>query len=96
MIGRKEESYKLGRAVDSNRSEIIVVYGRRRVGKTYLVNEFFSNTYAFKHTAVSPAGLKKAGLMKAQLQEFYYSLKTYGLEAGVPCPKTWQEAFYLL
>ena len=96
MIGRKEESYKLGRAVDSNRSEIIVVYGRRRVGKTYLVNEFFSNTYAFKHTAVSPAGLKKAGLMKVQLQEFYYSLKTYGLETGVPCPKTWQEAFHLL
>ena len=53
MIGRKQESASLQRFLDSKRAEIIVVYGRRRVGKTFLVNEFFSNSYAFKHTAVS-------------------------------------------
>lgn len=67
-----------------------------RVGKTFLINEFFSNSYAFKHTAVSPVGRKKTGLMKIQLQEFFYSLKTYGLDSSVPSPTTWTEAFHLL
>lgn len=96
MIGRKDELATLQRAVDSNRAQIVVVYGRHRVGKTYLINEFFSNKYAFKHTAVSPVGIKKSGQMKIQLQEFYYSLKTYGLKEGVACPNTWSEAFHLL
>ena len=96
MIGRKQEFASLQRFVDSNRAEIIVVYGRRRVGKTFLVNEFFSNSYAFKHTAVSPIGRKKTGLMKIQLQEFFYSLKSYGLDSDIPCPTSWTEAFRLL
>ena len=54
MVGRDVERQKLQRALDRNRAQIIVVYGRRRVGKTYLINEFFNNTFAFKNTAVSP------------------------------------------
>jgi len=96
MIGRHEEQAKLQRAIDSSRAQIVVVYGRRRVGKTFLVNEFFSNTYSFKHTAVSPIDNSRTGQMKIQLEEFYYSLKTYGLRPGTICPKTWQEAFHLL
>ena len=96
MIGRKQESASLQRSLDSQRAEITVVYGRRRVGKTFLINEFFSNSYAFKHTAVSPIGRKKAGLMKIQLLEFFYSMKSYGLDSGIPCPTSWTEAFHLL
>lgn len=97
MTGRKLEQQTLQRALDKKTAQIVVVYGRRRVGKTFLVNEFFHNSYAFKHTAVSPVeewGAK--GQMQNQLSEFYYSLKTYGLGKEHKCPKTWSDAFHLL
>ena len=43
MIGRKKEMDELTRAYESTQSELVVLYGRRRVGKTYLVNEGFSS-----------------------------------------------------
>lgn len=97
MIGRSTEQAKLQKAVDRNRAQIVVVYGRRRVGKTFLVNEFFSNSYAFKHTAVSPeSSIAQKGLMKIQLQEFHYSLRQYGLALDIGCPNSWSDAFHLL
>ena len=99
MIGRKYEQELLREAVEKDRAKFIAVYGRRRVGKTFLVNEFFHNTFAFKHTAVSPVNeeLKpKRNLLKIQLKEFHYSLRTYGLQASEPVPLDWFEAFHLL
>ena len=100
MIGRKVEFEKLQSAVEKDRAQFIAVYGRRRVGKTFLVNEFFGNKYAFKHTAVSPVDeltqKKKKNLMKLQLQEFYYSLRSYGLDSAANIPSGWQEAFHML
>ena len=99
MIGRKNEQELLQEAIDKDRAQFIVVYGRRRVGKTFLINEFFHNTYAFKHTAVSPLSenLKpKKNLLKIQLKEFYYSLRSYGLQAGQPIPVDWFDAFHQL
>ena len=83
MIGRKVEQELLQEAIDKDRAQFIVVYGRRRVGKTFLLNEFFQNSYAFKHTAVSPLNEKlkpKRNLMKIQLKEFSVLVTTYGLE----------------
>ena len=37
IIGRKQEQENLIRFMDSNESEFIAIYGRRRVGKTFLV-----------------------------------------------------------
>lgn len=99
MIGRKIEQELLQEAVEKDRAQFIAVYGRRRVGKTFLVNEFFHNSYAFKHTAVSPVNdnLKpKRNLLRIQLKEFHYSLRSYGLQAGEPVPVDWFEAFHLL
>ena len=99
MIGRKIEQELLQEAVEKDRAQLIVVYGRRRVGKTFLVNEFFQNKYAFKHTAVSPLNEKlkpKRNLLRIQLKEFHYSLRSYGLPAGVPVPADWTEALHLL
>ena len=99
MIGRKKEQEFLQEAIDKDRAQFIVVYGRRRVGKTFLINEFFHNTYAFKHTAVSPLreNLKpKQNLLKIQLKEFYYSLRSYGLQASEPIPVDWFDAFHQL
>ena len=47
MIGRKEEISAIQDCLESNRPEFLVVYGRRRVGKTYLVKEFFNNEAIF-------------------------------------------------
>lgn len=100
MIGRKLEFEKFLSAIEKDRAQLIAVYGRRRVGKTFLVNEFFDNKYAFKHTAVSPADevtkKKKKSLMKLQLQEFYYSMRSYGLDSAANVPTGWQEAFHML
>ena len=99
MIGRKIEQELLQEAIDKDRTQFIVVYGRRRVGKTFLVNEFFQNSYAFKHTAVSPLNenLKpKRNLLRIQLKEFYYSLRSYGIPAGELVPADWFEAFHQL
>lgn len=99
MIGRSNEQELLQEAIEKDRAQFIVVYGRRRVGKTFLVNEFFQNTYAFKHTAVSPLNEKlepKRNLLKIQLKEFHYSLRSYGLQAGEPIPADWFEAFHQL
>ena len=100
MIGRKKEFQKFQEAMSKDRAQLIAVYGRRRVGKTFLVNEFCGNKYCFKHTAVSPvdegSGKRKKNLMKIQLQEFYYSMRTYGLDPGETVPANWFEAFHML
>ena len=47
MIGRKIEFEKLQSAMDKDRAQLIAVYGRRRVGKTFLINEFFEGKFTF-------------------------------------------------
>ena len=50
LIGRKEELTKLKEAYESGYSEFIAVYGRRRVGKTFLIREAFNYNFTFSHT----------------------------------------------
>ena len=52
LIGRKKEKEELLDLFYSKRPEFVTVYGRRRIGKTFLINSIFSNEYAFKMTAV--------------------------------------------
>ena len=52
LVGRQYEWDLLDEVMKSGESEMVIVYGRRRVGKTFLINRFFDNTYAFKHTGV--------------------------------------------
>ena len=59
MIGRKREIRELRRAYDSSASEFVAVYGRRRIGKTYLINEVFGAHFAF-HAAGIEGERKKA------------------------------------
>ena len=47
LIAREEECARLQKCMDSDRSEFVTIYGRRRVGKTYLVDEFFNQNYDF-------------------------------------------------
>ena len=95
IIGRKNEIKELERIYSSDHSEFVAVYGRRRVGKTYLVKEVFKDRMTFWHTGLSPYDREKKFLLRDQLQTFYYSLQDYGL-TGASCPKSWLEAFRLL
>ena len=47
MIGRKEELKALDWDMSRPESQLVVVYGRRRIGKTYLIREKFSDQFTF-------------------------------------------------
>lgn len=89
IIGREKEISQLREAYESEYSEFVAVYGRRRVGKTFLVREAFEYSFTFQH-----AGLAKSN-MKKQLTAWKSSLADAGFKVGA-MPKSWIEAFDLL
>ena len=89
IIGRQEEQQILQDCIESNRSEFIVVYGRRRVGKTFLIKEYFDNCFSFYATGVDNVSLSE------ELAYFNDSLSEYGNNEGVS-PENWREAFGFL
>ncbi len=95
MVGRKREIKELNRLYDHNQAELAAIYGRRRVGKTYLVDETFAGRITFRHAGLSPADENARGLLKLQLEHFYNSLVLHGMEETEK-PKSWMEAFLLL
>ncbi len=88
LIGRGPEQKVLGRALESREAELVAVYGRRRVGKTFLVREFFRDHLCFELTGVRNAPLRE------QLQNFAAALEQ-SLRIGIrpAAPVNWQEAF---
>jgi len=95
VIGRKDEIRDLKRILNSGRPEFVAVYGRRRVGKTFLINEVLGDYMVFHHTGASPYDRNRKVSMKDQLLNFHYTLLRSGLEGSLP-PKDWMEAFYFL
>ena len=92
IVGRNQETEELMRAYRRKQSQLVAVYGRRRVGKTYLVRELFKEEFAFYHTGVSPVELKDENLQEVQLREFNATLVRYGAEYKEP-PTNWTKAF---
>lgn len=72
MIGREREIRILERAAASPKSEFVAVYGRRRIGKTYLVRKTFGRRLLFCHSGVENIGLD------GQLRAFRSSLRDAG------------------
>jgi AAA+ ATPase superfamily predicted ATPase len=95
MIGRTKEVKELKRLYDKNSAELVAIYGRRRVGKTYLVDETFSGKITFRHAGLASDDSNPKGLLKVQLEHFYNSLVLHGMEECAK-PQTWLEAFFLL
>lgn len=95
MVGREKEIEELKMLYDRNRAELVAIYGRRRVGKTYLIDEVFEGKFAFRHAALSPIEHEKKGVLQAQLDHFYNSLVLYGMEKTEK-PTSWLDAFFLL
>ena len=92
IIGRERETEELTRLFNKRQAQLVALYGRRRVGKTYLVRELFKDRFAFYHTGVSPLELEEANLLEAQLAAFQSSLVEYGGEETAR-PRNWMEAF---
>ena len=101
IIGREKEQKKLLELYEREQSEFVAVYGRRRVGKTFLVDEVFRGKITFRHAGLSPVDeehdteLAKKNRMKEQLKHFYRSLIQQGMKNGTE-PESWLDAFYLL
>ena len=73
LIGRKNEVEELERVYRSSRPEFVVIYGRRRIGKTYLVTQALKGRITFHHTGVFiEEGIKNP--KQTQLESFYFSL----------------------
>lgn len=94
LIGRQHEIEEIERIYRSGRPEFVVIYGRRRVGKTFLVTQALKGRITFHHTGLYPEEGEK-NPKKTQLESFYFSLLNHGLE-GYQKPKSWMEAFYEL
>ena len=86
IISRRNEIRELHQCERSGKSELVCVYGRRRVGKTFLVEQTFAGSFAFRATGV------ENGNTRQQLKSFHRRLKEHGDEAKT-IPKDWFEAF---
>lgn len=91
LIGREKEAATLAALLQSNESELVSVIGRRRVGKTFLVQSVFSGRIAFEITGIQYASIQE------QLENFAISLSLQ-TKSVIPVkrPESWMEAFHSL
>ncbi len=91
LIGRKKEESFLLSLLQSGKSEFVALFGRRRVGKTFLVRQVFDNQFSFHLTGLANVNLAQ------QLANFYSALVKYdtGRMHSEP-PKDWFTAFQQL
>ncbi len=91
IIGRVEEKLILQKTLNSDEAEFIAIYGRRRVGKTYLIRKTFQKNIIFEFSGVHNATLKE------QLTNFRNVLaETMKLPVSAAVPLNWPEAFQML
>ena len=96
IIGREQEKKQLRRIYDSDVAEFVAVYGRRRVGKTYLIREFFKGESCifFRSSGIHKGSLKKQlERFKIEIEDTLYS----GRKGSQLLPFTnWHDAFQAL
>lgn len=88
IIGRHSEKALLEKYYNSGKAEFIAMYGRRRIGKTFLIREYFRNQFSFDMTGVLE------GNKNEQMTAFHMALKTYGYKGRKN--NTWLDAFFAL
>jgi uncharacterized protein len=86
VLGRVAEIAKLLQITTSKKAEFVAVYGRRRVGKTFLIREYFNNEFCFYATGLANASTKK------QLTGFTIFMNQ-SFEADYTTFNNWLEAF---
>lgn len=91
IIGREEEKKILSQALQSREAELIAVYGRRRIGKTFLIRNYYRQQIVFELTGIHNANLKD------QLRNFSLALQvSLGIAITPAPPSNWIDAFHLL
>jgi len=91
LIGRKREQEILQKLLHSHEAEMVAVIGRRRVGKTYLIQRVYKNRINFEVSGIQNAPRKE------QLKNFTNQLKTFAPKGfKLTKPKDWLDAFFLL
>lgn len=91
IIGREKEKEKLDKILLSNEAEFLAIYGRRRVGKTFLVREYLK-----KHIVFELSGAKDEP-KKQQIENFFGEyLKQTGGKQETQMPDSWHRAFSYL
>ena len=88
IIGRHSEKALLEKYYNSGKAEFIAMYGRRRIGKTFLIRQYFKNQFSFDMTGVLE------GNKNEQMTAFHMALKTYGYKGKKN--NTWLDAFFAL
>jgi len=87
LIGREKEKTLLKECYESGRAEFVAIYGRRRIGKTFLVKKFFDEKFAFYSTGIYE------GTKSTQLKYFNKMINAYSDGVFYSEPKDWFEAF---
>lgn len=90
LIGRNRELRLLREWADSERSEFIAIYGRRRVGKTFLVRKAFQDEFSFHFSGAYGSSRKE------QLLRFGLALRNQFSNPDIPIPENWIYAFQYL
>ena len=86
IIGRSEECKRLDKCMRADDAQLVIVYGRRRVGKTFLINQYFDHRFAFKITGIFEQD------RQTQLKNFITELD-FRTKKKHKQPKDWHEAF---
>ena len=89
IIGREAEIGRLEQCMKEVDAQLIILYGRRRIGKTYLINEFFNGRFDYKLTGANQEG------KDVQLRHFAEELSDH-LQKKIDVPQNWDAAFRLL
>lgn len=90
LVGRNREKELLERKRSANKSEFVAVYGRRRVGKTFMIRTFFDGKFTFRMTGISNASLQN------QLANFNDTLREQYPKMEFANANNWFEAFGLI
>jgi uncharacterized protein len=91
MIGRKEEIEILEALKKAPQAAFVAAYGRRRVGKTYLIRHVFNDTFTFQMTGIGNVGVLQ------QLGNFHGAMVRHFPEfEDKPVAKDWFQAFQQL
>lgn len=92
IVAREKEQQILQTAFENEAPQLIAVYGRRRIGKTYLINSFFSG----KLRSINLIGSKRLNTASL-LKHFQDAILQSGIsDHAVPLPQDWNDAFRLL
>jgi uncharacterized protein len=92
IIGRNSEKTLMESLLNSSKSEFLAVYGRRRIGKTYLIKNVYAKNIAFEFTGTQNATLNNQLFKFSEKINAYFPEQTTTQEQ----PKSWSEGFSLL